>query len=165
MDELNTEVAGLMNDLWRAFGVNDVICKVISVLYFEPSEISMEDIAKETGYSLSSISNVTKVLENAGMVQRIRKPKTHKVFFYMEKDIVKLNMQKIKFAHDQIKPIRESLPDIIERYKKKAHDDKSKKRLHILKNYHKQIIQFHGILHHMLKDLEAMSLKNVQNIK
>ena len=81
MDELEKEWMAAFNKIAKSFGLDDLSSKVVSVLYLEPEEVPMEDLAKKTGYSLASISNTMRVLGNMGFVQRIKKPGTKKIYF------------------------------------------------------------------------------------
>ena len=131
---------------------------IITILYLEPEEISLEDLAKRTGYSLASVSNTMKLLENMNLVERIKKPKTKKVYFSMEKDLAKINIQKIKFISSHINEVLTQLPIIISNYSKQK-DEKTKKRLKIIENYYKQLKELNNIIENWKKDLENMMLK------
>ena len=158
---MDKEWCDLLGNLFKASELNGIFAKVASVLYIQPEEISMEELAKETDYSLASVSNSMKILVNMGIVKRTRKPRTKKVFFYMEKDIFKINKQKIEFAYESfIKPVEESMPKLIEKYEKKTKDEKAKKKLKIIKNYYKQVRQFDGVINHMLEKLDELSAQN-----
>jgi len=160
MDELDREVMEFFSTLMKSYGLNDLPAKIIGVIYIEPEEVSMNYIARKTGYSLASISNTIKVVETMGVVQRIKKPGTNKVFFYMEKDLAKLNIIKIHAAiNNFIKPAKEILPKIIEKYKDRVKDEKSKQKLKIIENYYAQLLQFEGILDEFMKKLEGMSIR------
>ncbi|MBL7054378.1 hypothetical protein ISS05_01320 [Candidatus Woesearchaeota archaeon] len=158
MQELEQEAIEFFCRIGRAYGLKDITMKIFAILYLEPEELAMEEIAKRTGYSLASVSNAAKILGNVGIVQRRKKPKTKKVFFYVEKNLVKLNIQKLRIAQESfVSSIKVSLPPIIEKFKKKVKDDKSKKKLKILENYYKQVKNFEIILEKWRIDLEKMS--------
>ena len=154
------EFVAFFSRVTRAYGFNDLSSKVTATLYLEPGEIAMEDVAKKTGYSLASVSNTMKILENIGIVQRIKKPGTKRVFFYMEKNIIKLNIQKLRNAHENLtKPVKTDLPPIIKKYRNLVNDEKSKQKLQIIENYHTQVLQFERVLQHWIEELEEMSEK------
>lgn len=158
MEELDREIMDFFSTLMRSYGLNDLPAKIIGALYIEPEEVSMDYIANKTGYSLASISNTMKMIEAIGVVQRIKKPGTNRVFFYMEKDLAKLNMMKLHAAlNNFIKPAKETLPAIIEKYRDRVRDEKSKQKLRIIENYYTQLLQFEMILDDFIKKLEVMS--------
>jgi len=161
MEAIEEEFTKFFKLLAKTYGMGDLQATVLSVIYLEPSEVAMEEISKKTGYSLASISNTMKMLEGAGIVRRIKKPGTKKVFFYMEKDLIKLNIQKIKAAYESIiNPGKKMLPQIIEKYSGKVEDRESRQKLHIIENYYHQMIQFDELLRDMSKKLERMSAEN-----
>jgi DNA-binding transcriptional regulator GbsR (MarR family) len=160
MDEFDREVMEFMTRLGRAYGLDDLSAKVIGLLYTEPEEIPMEDIAKRTGYSLASISNTMRMLETIGMVRRMKKPGTKKVFFYMEKNLAKLNVMKLNAViNNFVKPTQDILPPLMEEYTGRVKDERSKKRLKLVENYYKQLLEFEKITKGWIDDLEKIANK------
>ena len=139
----------------NVFGMGDSATKILALLYLEPKEIAMEEIAEKTKYSLASISNKMKIFEEAGLVERIRKPGTRKVFFYMEKDLAKLNIRKLeKMKIYYFEPAKNHLPEIIDEYEKKAKTKIDKEKLEIMKGYFKQLLSFEKLFDKWQQDLE-----------
>lgn len=139
------------------FNLGPITTKIVSLLYLQPNEVAMEDISKKTGYSLASISNKMKFLENAGMVERVKKPGSKKVFFYMEKNILKININKFeKIIINYIEPAKNSLPELISKYKKKAKTNIDKEKLKIIEDYYNQLIEFEKLINKWRKDLENL---------
>jgi HTH-type transcriptional regulator, osmoprotectant uptake regulator len=162
MEKIEMEFADFFKNVGRSYGLDDLPMNIFAVLYLEPEEISMDDIAKRTGYSLASVSNTMKVLENALGVRRIRKPKTKKIFFYMEKDLFKINIIKLEIAKQKlISPAKEHMPQIISRFKAKAKTQNDVKKLKIVENYYRQIIAFEEIITKLKRDLEKITLENL----
>ena len=158
METLEQEAIDFFSNIGKSYGLKDLTMKIFAILYLESEEVAMDDIAGRTGYSLASICNAAKILENLGMVQRRKKPGTRKVFFYTEKNLVKLNIQKLRMAQESfVRSIKLSLPPIIEKYKKKARNDEEKRKLKILEDYLKQVQDFEFILEKWRKDLEKLS--------
>ena len=162
METLEKEFMTIFLNMGRTYGLEDLPLKVVGILYIEPEEVSMEEVCKRTGYSLASVSNTMRLLENVGMVKRIRKPKTKKVFFYMDKNIFELNIKKLKAIIEIIKPVKEILPQIIGKYKNKAKDEKARKKLQVMENYYKQVVEFEKIIDSWVQDLGKISMDNLQ---
>jgi HTH-type transcriptional regulator, osmoprotectant uptake regulator len=162
MESIESEFAEFFRNVGKSYGLDDLPMNIFAVLYLEPEEISMEDIAKRTGYSLASVSNTMKILETALGVERIKKPKTKKVFFYMEKDLFKLNIIKLEIARQKlINPAKEKMPEIIARFKAKAKTGNDSKKLKIVENYYIQIVAFEEIIVKLKKDLENITLESL----
>ncbi|MBW2975861.1 hypothetical protein KY347_00280 [Candidatus Woesearchaeota archaeon] len=161
MDDLEKDFLELFQKVFRAYGLRGLCVKVVALLYLEPDETSMDDICSRTGYSLASISNTMKMLESLGMVRRITKPKTKKIFFYMEKNLIKLNISKLKAIRDNaLKPIEEHTLGIIGKYRKKIKGEKDKRKLQVIEDYHKQAIAFESLLNNWIQDLDKISEKS-----
>ncbi len=163
MENLDKEFKAMFCRMMASMGIKEPILDIAAVLYLEPEEIAMEEIAKKTGYSLASVSNTMKMLENINMIERRKKPKTKKVFFYMEKDLAKINLQKLKHASLYIKEVKEQLPLTLEKYEQKSKDEYSKRKLNIAKNYYIQLIELDKIINHWQEDLEKLSKKSMMN--
>jgi DNA-binding transcriptional regulator GbsR (MarR family) len=156
MDDLEAEVIEFFTNMGKAFGWDELTSKVVAVLHIETEPTAMEEIAKKTGYSLSSISNVMKMLEGFGVVTRVKKPKNKKAFFLMEKDLGKASRQKFLRAYEYgIKPAREFLPKIIRKYECSKPDAETKKKLELLKMYNTQFLYVDKVFAHMLEDIES----------
>ena len=148
-------------NMGKTFGLHDLPLKIIGNLYLEPKEISMENIAKKTGYSLASISNTMKMLETTGMVKRKKKPGDRKLYYFMTKDLATLNINKLQATQNiMIKPAKLFFPPLIKEYSSKVKDESSKNKLKVIKNYYEQIKEFEALMKKWTKDLEQMSKHN-----
>lgn len=154
MSDLEKEITEFGVGLFESMGLDNLTAKLLTALYFSPRELSMEELAKKTGYSLSSVSNKLRVLGEV-FVQRIKKPGTKKVFYYMEKDIIKVNQKKIKTAHErQIHQIKRLIPCILGKYKNAKLSEEEKEIMKIAKDYHRQALMLEKILEELEKYLE-----------
>lgn len=139
----------------KSFGLDTLSAKIVSILFIEPDEVSMEELAKRTGYSLSSLCNKLHMLETAGQVRRRKHPGTKRVFYYMEKDLIKLLEGKLKTMIElYLNPALEAVPRITERYKNTNLSGDDRKKMAILINYQKQLVKMKKMTHQMTKYLE-----------
>lgn len=158
MKTFQSELESVFRGVFRPFGLSEVHSKVVSTLYPEPGDLPLEEIARRTGYSLASVSGAMKLLGGLGIVQRMRKPGTKKVFFYMEKNLFALNISKLRAAHDNmIKTIRESLGPVLEKYKGRLRSEADRARLRIMQDYYAQVLEFEGLLKKWTRDLERLA--------
>jgi DNA-binding transcriptional regulator GbsR (MarR family) len=135
-------------------GMDELTTTIAGRLYLEPEPVAMEELAKETGYSLASISNKTKFLEQVRIVKKTRKPGSKKIYLYMEKDIAKIIRENLNTVlNARIKTAKESMPLIIEEYCAKARTEKDKKKLRILEDYYAQVCKFELILKDVIKKI------------
>lgn len=157
VDPLVKEIIGIFQESHTSLGLDNLSLSIIGNLYFEPGEISMEELAQKTGYSLTSISQKLKFLAPFAIIRRRTRPGSRKVYLYMEKDLFKMWKQQIMMYYvPEIKIARENIPSLIEKYEKQATDREQKERLKILENYYKQILQFEKILNNLLGAIEEL---------
>lgn len=158
MDEIEKEFIDLFQTYMNSMGLDGLSCRLVAILYIEPGPLSMDDLMGMTSYSRASISNCMRILEKVGVVSRVRRPGTKKAFFYMEKDIVKLNRQKIvKVRENFMNPLKKSMPSLITKFREKELDERSTEKLRIIEGYYTQVIGFEKVLDHLEEDLENIS--------
>jgi DNA-binding transcriptional regulator GbsR (MarR family) len=123
----------------RNNGLDELSSRIISILYAEPMEMSLQEIARRTGYSLSAISTSMKFLEGTRIVKRTRKPKSKKVYFYIGKDLLEQFQEAMRIKYEtNVLESKKVLPDIIKRYKREK--KRNNEKLKIMENYYKQIL-------------------------
>ncbi len=107
-----------MVDIGVKSGLKTIVAKVHAVLFMEPEEISLEEIATKTGYSLASVSNAAKQLELFKKARRIKKPGSKKVYYKGEKNLVcEIHDHIQKTMEGVIKPMQERMPRLIKELK------------------------------------------------
>ena len=122
---------------FRALGIDDFPSKLMSVLQSEPEEISLGELSQMTGYSLSALSTTLKAMEENNMVKRFKKPKSRKVYVYMDKDLVTLYTELQKKRYNQsLLPFFQILPRIIQKYKDK---EEFKSEIEMLEDFGEQL--------------------------
>ena len=157
MDDIDKEFIELYQTIGSVSGLDNLFVTLFAKLYIEPEDMAMENIAKETGYSLASVSNKVKVLETMGIVKRIKKPGSKKIFLRIEKDMIKIFKEHLaKKEEKNIKLIKEKIPEIIKKYKHKVKTEKDKKKIKILENYYKQILKTEKIISHIRIEMEKI---------
>lgn len=153
----DTEFTELLKHLCKIQGIDDLTATILAKLFIEPEEISMEDLAKKTGYSLASISNKIKLFEQIDIIKKKTKPGTRKIFLYMEKDFSKFFIRLFLKKLEVVSIAKTKLPGIIKNYEAQAKSNKEKQKLQLIENYYNSILKFDKILQELLqkiKDLE-----------
>ena len=148
------EFIDLMTENCKVDGIDELSSKIIALLYADPNEISLDEIAKRTKYSLSAICTATKLIERIGLIKRIKKPKSRKVYFYIEKDMIMFSLDITRRKYEKvILPTKQKLPLIIKRYKREKSEN-SKKELKIIENYYKEMLVSENIMKKLIQMLE-----------
>lgn len=160
MSELKKGTLGFCENVFKNFGLDTLSSRIIGLLYINKEPVAMETLAKETGYSLASISNKMKLITGIGIVQKIKKPGSKKVYFYMEKDLFKMMEAKIEKAYQaEVLPAKTELPGVIEKYSKKKLSKEDQDILDIIKNYYEQILVIEKGMHKLTGFLRKMENK------
>ncbi|MEK6916931.1 MAG: hypothetical protein AABW92_04250 [Nanoarchaeota archaeon] len=139
---LSEEFTEFTVDIWESKGLDALSSKLFATLFLEPKELSIDELSKKTGYSLASVSNKMRFIENIGLASRIKKPGTKKVFYYVEKDLKKIMKKQFDtIFNKEIKPIKETMPKLIEKYENEIISKEEKEKLGIIKNYYYQTLE------------------------
>ncbi|MFH1142274.1 MAG: hypothetical protein V1695_01015 [Candidatus Uhrbacteria bacterium] len=156
--EFETDLHKLAYSIAKSYGFDAVGAKMFVSLYIEPSEISLDELAKKTGYSLSAISTKAAALEALGVVQRIKKPGSRKVYLYMEKNLYTINRNKLKMViNSHIVPVRTKLPQILKKHERKIQagkDERQKAQLKIMQSYLEQLTVMEKLINDMIKKMD-----------
>ncbi|MDQ1276209.1 MAG: hypothetical protein QG610_1784 [Euryarchaeota archaeon] len=148
------EFIQLMMHNAKVQGLDEITSRIIAVLFIEPEDISLEELAKKTGYSLSAVSTSAKFLGSIGLIKKFRKPGSKKVYLFMEKDIVSQGMRYLRTKYENvILPTKQILPGIIEAYKEE-NSDEAAKELEIVENYYGQILSTEKPFKDYMENLE-----------
>ena len=151
MNTLDNEFISMYQDMCMMQGLDRALGSIVGILYIEPEPVAMEDIAKKTGYSLASISNKVKMLEQIGMISKTHKPGTKKIYLSVDKDISKVMEDMLTKKLAALNMVTSSIPEMLDKYKNKAKTEKDKKKIGLVENYYKQISQFEDIITKILK--------------
>jgi len=136
----------------RIKGLDELSSKIIGNLYSEPEDLSLEELSKRTKYSLSAICTSTKFLERMSVLKRIKKPKSKKVYYYIEKDMMKKFTKIWKERYKKLISLsKKRIPEIIELYKSQK---ASKEELKIVKSHYNQILNMEKIMKKFIETLE-----------
>ena len=158
MKEFDNKIIELFHDMGRGQGINDsLFMTIFAKLYMSPDSVAIEDLAKDTGYSLASVSNKAKMLMTMPLIKRIRKPKSKKLYLYMEKDILKVWKEMLlKKQEYVINGMKEKLPPLLKEYKNKVKTDKDKQKLKIMEEYNEQVEKFGKVIKKALNEIEKI---------
>ena len=136
-EALEEEARDLVANWFKDAGYPECASRVLAVALVEPDEISLEGLAKKTGYSLASVSTALntklKFFEQLGFYKKYSKPGSKRLFVYADMDLARI--QKEAFAYkleNQLRPALKRVPQIIKKYSR-LKDAKSKRELEKLR--------------------------------
>ena len=137
-------------DIARVFHMEHLLSSIFALVYVQPKEIAMDEVADKLGYSLSSVSNTVKQLEALALIKKVKHPGDKKIYLYIEKNFGKLiHEHVIKKQETVLRISTDKLPTLL----KKHNNEKDK--LAIIKRYHEQMSMLLNAMTKMTKNLEA----------
>ena len=156
MDQIQQDFINFYTNTAINFIPDKLAVHLISILFLEIEEISLEELAQKSGFSLASISNKARMLEQMGFLKRTCKPGTKKVYVFIEKDLFKIMREHLlKKQEIMIHQMKQGLPFIIEKHEHKSLTEKERKELKIVKDYLKQISALDLIIKDLYKKLDG----------
>ncbi len=153
METIDQQFIEFYQSIGKSQGFNDnLLTTIMAILFLEPKDIAMDELATKTGYSLASISNKVKMLEATGFVKRTSKPGTRKVFLYAEKDFLKVFKQAlIKEQENVITFAKTRLPEII-----KQNKSADKQKTKMIENYYDQMLKLEKAIKHFTLEIDKI---------
>lgn len=154
MEPLDQQFIGFYLTIGKSYNFDDLTSRIFARIFIDPREVAMEDLAEETGYSLSSISNKLKILEAGGFIIRSPRPGTRKVYVYAPKDMLK-TVQSILLQYQQgeIAKVKSGIPPLLEGLKGKRLGKREKDQVEILKKYYEDTLIVEGIVEKFIAEL------------
>ncbi|MFO7710482.1 MAG: hypothetical protein R6V53_01830 [Candidatus Woesearchaeota archaeon] len=157
MKKFEKEVYGVVEGIMQDFGLDALSGRIFLTLFLAPDEIALEDLAKKTGYSLSSVSTKMRFFEQTDLAKKTRKPGSKKVYFSMDMDITELIRHKLQLSLDrEISPLKRKLPEIIKKHKPiilASKDESQKQKLQTLEKMVRDVKHVEAVLKKTLEDL------------
>lgn len=154
MEPLEEQFTEFYRTIGRSYNLDDLTSRIYARLFIDPDEVAMEDLAKETGYSLASVSNKIKILEVGGMVERRTRPGTRKVFVYAPKDMMKLTLSLlIQYQNGEAAKVKAEVPAMIALLRGKKTGGRQKAQLEILEKYYADTLAFDRIITRLIGEI------------
>lgn len=155
ISELEQDFIYFVSKAGATQGLDSFMMKLFAISYISTDDISLDELSKKTGYSLASISNKMKLLESIGLIKKIRKPKSKKIYIKIEKNILKLHRDLlITKEATTIKIAKELLPSIISKHKSKKITKDEKNKLKVIEEYQKQILIVEKVIKKIIKEFD-----------
>lgn len=140
-------------------GLDSACSQLFGMIYVEPGEISIEELARKSGYSLATVSIKVRILERVGLIERKKHPGTKKVFCYREKDMISFMIRKADDIYNhEIAPADRILPQLIKRGEN-ARSERERKQVRIMKDYLRQMKSVEPIFRQLNESIEKLQKK------
>jgi len=137
--QIESKVLSTFATVASTIGYSDLHGKIIAVLMVEEKPVTLDDIAKRTGYSRGMISLSLDLLEVFGVVKKIKKTADRKLYVQLQGDLLECLRKAImvrlqKSISDSLQEFEESR-QALQNFK----GPKKKKTMHTLTVLEKQI--------------------------
>lgn len=148
MTDIEKKIIDIGYEIFKSYGVDNSTAQILSILNFESNEISMEELAERTGYSLASVSLKIKNIEHFWGIKRIHKPGSRKTYLLMEKNLLDAFAIQLKngFA-TELDIAKTKITPLIEEYRCNVTTQEQKAKLHTYENYLSEISKFEDLIH------------------
>jgi DNA-binding transcriptional regulator GbsR (MarR family) len=88
MPDFEQRVLGTFAAVARSLGYSDVHGRIIASLLVAGKPLSLQEMAKKTGYSLAAISLSMDLLELVGIIRKVKNPHDRKLYARLEGDVL-----------------------------------------------------------------------------
>ncbi len=114
---------------------------IFGALLFSSKPLALEEIAEISNYSVSSVCQKMKLLENLGYVRRIKKRGSKKIYYEVEYDLANMIKRFIEASlKNEIMPMISTIDEYLEKYKKLLNSTKDEKEKSEIENDIKKLI-------------------------
>lgn len=86
--EIEEKIYSTFSDIASSIGYSPLHGKIIGVLLVQGKEMSLQELAKETGYSASMISLSLDLLELLGVIKRVKKTGDRNLYIVLKGDLL-----------------------------------------------------------------------------
>lgn len=137
--DIEKDIYSTFADIASTIGYSEIHGRIIAALIVSNKKLSLQELAKETGYSTSTISLSLELLEFLDMIKKIKKVGDRKLYVELHGDLLK-GLKKAFLIK-----IRKNVDDTLNRFEeyekilKKSKDIHKKKVLNTLKTLEKEV--------------------------
>lgn len=86
--ELQNKILSTFGEVASSIGYSSLHGKIIAVLIVKNKPVSLQEVAKETGYSISMVSLSFDLLEVMGVIRRVKKTADRKLYIELSGDLI-----------------------------------------------------------------------------
>ncbi len=144
-DEIKREIYSTFSGIASSIGYSEIHGRIIGALLVNGS-LSLKELSKETGYSISTLSLSLDLLELLGMIKKVKKAADRQLYVEMQGDLLS-GLKKAFLIR-----IQKSVDDTLEKFEsykievKKLGNGENKKLLQTLSILEKEVNKLNGYL-------------------
>jgi len=151
VNEIEQDLVNAYKKISGEFCAHAVFAELYFKVFFSAEPIGINELAEDTGYSISTVSNTMKALEKLMDVERFKKPGSKKIYFRCKHDLMEISERIISMRCGFIAIAIKTMQDAEEKLNKSV-DPGAKETLEKVKNMRVDCEKIET----MLKDLLLM---------
>ena len=133
IEDIEKDIYSSFASIASTIGYSEIHGRIIAALMVSGKKLSLQDLAKKTGYSISTLSLSLDLLEFFGMIKKLKNAGDRKLYIELHGDL----LEGLKRAF--VVRIQKSVTDNLKRFEEykenlKASGDKDKKKVMIALN-------------------------------
>jgi DNA-binding transcriptional regulator GbsR (MarR family) len=157
MDDCDRRFIAYYQKVGRAYGMDDLASTLFAFLFISPEPMALDDLARETGYSLASVSIKARVLEQMGAVTRMKRPGSRKLYLFAEKDVIQMTVRIFEQMQEgEVRLAAVDLPAIIAELERQPLTCPEQEKMKIMRKYQKDMQIFGSMISDFLIRLNAV---------
>ena len=155
-NDLDNEFIDIFKEVSIHQGFDHLMSEIFALIYISPEEVTLEDISIKTKYSLASISNKIKFMEELGLINKYTKPGSKKIYLNVERNIFKLSRDNLlNQKNKSLLKVKELMPNLIEKYKQNLSQE-NKQKLKYIEDYYQQMILSEQLIDNLVKEFDKL---------
>lgn len=87
MDETKREMLQAFGEAYRGFGLSKQMGHIVALLLYSPQPLSLDEITEQLGMSKGPISQVTRRLNERGIIRKVWNPGSRKDFYEIQPEV------------------------------------------------------------------------------
>ncbi len=133
--QLEKDFVEVIEEIGEISNLDSLSSKILGYIIISQKPISMDEISQKTGYSIASIFNKANIMERFGVIKRMKKPGSKKIYFFTEVLDGELLKEQIQLMDKKITLGKEGMERIKEKYKNKKLSKEDLKRMEKVKSF------------------------------
>jgi len=143
MDECDRQFAAYYLKVGRAYGMDELASTLFALLFVSPDPLAIEELARETGYSLASVSIKARMLAQMGAVTRLKRPGSRKLYLSVEKDVLQMTARILEQMQEgEVRLAATELPVIIAELERQPLTAAEQAKVNVMRAYQRDMQMF-----------------------
>lgn len=117
VNEVEQDLVNAYKNILGEFGAHSIFAELYFKIFFNAEPVGINELAEETGYSISTVSNTMKALEKMLDIEKLKKPGSKRVYFKCKYNMMEVSERTIKSKVDFMEVIIQTLATAEEKLK------------------------------------------------